>query len=238
MTAIALIGGDGSGKTTIAHHLVDSLPVRAHYLYMGLNPDSSNVALPTTRLVHALKVRRAVADSAGSLSAEEARSSLHRLENRSRSRSRLWTWARLANRLAEELIRQAVSWGYQMQGIVVVYDRHFLFDHGGPADSTVPERIHRWFLRHLYPKPNLAILLDAPGAVLWPRTREVPAEFLDGLHETYRRLGDLVPDFRVISVDRDIAEVESEVSRVVVEFLDQRRFLARPSRQRRDRRPR
>ena len=227
MTAIALIGGDGSGKTTIAHRLVESLPVRARYLYMGLNPDSNSLALPTTRLVHALKVRRAVADSAGAMSVDEARSSLHKLEHRGSTRSKAWTWARFANRLAEELIRQAVSWTYQLRS-VVIYDRHFLFDHGGTSDDSTPERLHRWFLRHLYPKPDLVILLDAPGSVLWPRTQEVPPEYLDDLHASYRQLGHLVDDFRIVDVDRDVAEIEADVRHLVIDHLNRRRSFGRP----------
>lgn len=234
MTAIALIGGDGSGKTTLAHRLVVALGGRARYLYMGQNPDSSNVALPTTRLVHAIKVRRAVEHSHGALSETEARASLHRLENRNTPRGPVWMWLRLANRLAEEVVRQLVSWSYEMRG-VVIHDRHFIFDVSEAADGPVPERVHRWVLHHLYPRPDLVILLDAPGAVLWPRTREVPAEQLDALREVYLRRAALVKEFRVVSVDRDMDEVYADVHQQVTEFLDRARGGPGPNRGRRKR---
>jgi len=56
MSTIALIGADGSGKTTIARMLLESPPVKMKYLYMGLNTESSNYALPTSRLIYYLKL--------------------------------------------------------------------------------------------------------------------------------------------------------------------------------------
>jgi GTPase SAR1 family protein len=50
MFTVALIGGDGAGKTTIANRLVEDLPFRVKYLYMGFSTISSNAALPTTKL--------------------------------------------------------------------------------------------------------------------------------------------------------------------------------------------
>ena len=63
---VALIGPDGAGKTTVARRLGDVLLLPVTYLYMGVNPDSSNVLLPTTRLVHAFRrARGAQPDTAG-----------------------------------------------------------------------------------------------------------------------------------------------------------------------------
>ena len=55
MIAVALIGPDGSGKTTIARRLEREVGVPARYLYMGVSPDASNRMLPTTRLALAVK---------------------------------------------------------------------------------------------------------------------------------------------------------------------------------------
>ena len=54
MYTVALIGGDGAGKTTIADQLRDSFPLPLKYLYMGINIESSNVALPTSRIIEKL----------------------------------------------------------------------------------------------------------------------------------------------------------------------------------------
>jgi hypothetical protein len=52
---VALVGADGAGKTTVARSLPAILPFPAVYLYMGVAPASSNYALPTTRVAHAIK---------------------------------------------------------------------------------------------------------------------------------------------------------------------------------------
>jgi hypothetical protein len=54
---VALIGGDGSGKTTIARKLEQSDRIPAKRLYMGMSAQSSDIALPTTRLVLYVKRR-------------------------------------------------------------------------------------------------------------------------------------------------------------------------------------
>ena len=51
MSTVALIGADGSGKTSVAKLLVERHPDKMKYLYMGSNFESSNVALPTSRLI-------------------------------------------------------------------------------------------------------------------------------------------------------------------------------------------
>ena len=52
---IALIGPDGAGKTTLAEKLQRNLPFPIRYLYMGVSLESSNVTLPTSRLIAHVK---------------------------------------------------------------------------------------------------------------------------------------------------------------------------------------
>ena len=65
MTTVALIGPDGAGKTTVARKLADVLPVPVRYLYMGVSTDSSNVMLPTTRIIAARIRSRRDSDAIG-----------------------------------------------------------------------------------------------------------------------------------------------------------------------------
>ena len=180
---VALVGPDGAGKTSVAEALLAAPPVPMKYLYMGMSIESSNVALPTSRLAHWWKVqqhkRRLV--QAGEQVPEEIH--LHGLEHRARVRGKVGATLRLFRRVSEEAYRQAISWLYQLRGFVVLYDRHFVFDSLAPATDPRPralsERLHHWFLRHLYPKPDLALFLDAPGPVLLARKKEVPLERLE-----------------------------------------------------------
>ena len=50
MATITVIGVKGAGKTTAAKQLAAASPERLRYLYMGLNVESANAMLPTTRL--------------------------------------------------------------------------------------------------------------------------------------------------------------------------------------------
>jgi ABC-type dipeptide/oligopeptide/nickel transport system ATPase component len=130
MTTVALIGADGSGKTTVATELATALPRRVRYLYMGVSAESSNVMLPTTRL--ARRAKRALGappDTAGPPSHEtigarrRPRSLPHRVLRAGRAA------LRLGNRTAEEWYRQLVAWRWQRGGAIVIYDRHFFIDY-------------------------------------------------------------------------------------------------------------
>jgi hypothetical protein len=55
MRTVALIGADGSGKSTIARRLVRESGLPLKYLYMGINLQWSDHLLPTTRLYFFLR---------------------------------------------------------------------------------------------------------------------------------------------------------------------------------------
>jgi len=126
---------------------------------------------------------------------------------------------RLINRLLEECYRQLLSWGYQLRGYAVVYDRHFLYDftldgidgENQPADK----RIHRWFLEHCYPRPHLTIYLDAPAEVLFARKGEKTLEELERRRQAFLKLGQKAKNFFRIDATRPFDVVCGEVSRLV-----------------------
>ena len=55
MFTVALIGPDGAGKSTVGRELERRLSFPAKYIYMGVNLESSNLVLPTTRLILGIK---------------------------------------------------------------------------------------------------------------------------------------------------------------------------------------
>ena len=229
MTAVALIGCDGAGKTTIAEMLASRSPFPTRYVYMGVNAASSNISLPTTRLVYEMKVRKVRRDRREAGRDVEAPVSLHGLEHRRYDRGRVWAAARLFNRLAEESLRLAVSMWYQARGYVVIYDRHFLFDYG--ASSRVSDRIHRWFLEKVYPTPDLVLFLDAPPETLFERKPEFPITYLEQRRNAYLRRGRSVSRFETVDATQSLDNVyEDVVSRVVVllDASDGRRSARRP----------
>ncbi len=169
MAAIAFVGSDGAGKTTIARMLEESSGCPLKYLYMGLSIESSNVALPSSRLISYLKRTWDKKPN----TAEPESATHHTMHNFERKPAgKLWAAARMVHRLAEEWYRQLLSWSYQMRGYIVLYDRHFLCDfprHDVVQNQPLSEWLHRWCLASFYPQPDLVLYLDAPAEVLFAR---------------------------------------------------------------------
>ena len=219
MPSVALIGPDGAGKTTLTRMLIDSGRLPLRYLYMGVSTSSSNLALPTSRLIARLKSRSG-GDSQG-----PQRTGSQKQPQWKRSGSvagALWSTARLANRVAEEWFRQLVSWFYQLRGYTVLYDRHFVLDFApGVAPNgreSLDRRIHRWYLTHFYPRPDLVLFLDAPGEVLFARKGELTVTELERRRQALLRFGEQLPNFVRIDATRPLETVYQEVVGHVVRF--------------------
>jgi thymidylate kinase len=224
MITVALIGADGAGKTTIAHRLAASFPLPVRYLYMGMNAQSANIALPTSRLLFALKARKHRKAPKRATGKESQAVSLHSLERRRNTRGRFGAAMRLIHRLAEQSLREFVSWIYRLRGYIVIYDRHFLFDFarkGGreaKKSQRPADRIQDWFLRHVWAKPDLVIFLDAPPEVLYERKREVPVEYLRTRREAFLTAQKSVSHFERVDASQPLEQVYSEVVERVANF--------------------
>jgi thymidylate kinase len=224
--SVALIGPDGSGKTTIARRLEQSLPVPAKYLYMGVSLDSSSSLLVTSRLLRrARRVLGAPRDTAGPRDSRvddpRPKGPLRRLARELRS------LVGLANRLCEEWYRQLLAWSHLRRGHVVIFDRHYFpdyyaFDIAGGRHRPLSRRIHGWMLAHVYPRPQLLVFLDAPAEVLFARKGEGTIEVLEHRRQEYLKLRDVVEDFARVDATRPEAEVAEEIARLICERCDAR----------------
>ena len=221
VTTVALIGPDGSGKSAVAKALLASSPLPLKYIYMGVSIESSNVALPTSRLIHQWKVYRHKKSLQRSNKDVPASVNFHGIEHRGDTRGKLGGVVRLLRRVSEEVYRQLVSWLYQLRGNVVLYDRHFLFDScplpTDPSKHRFTDAAHHWFLRKLYPRPGLAIFLDAPAEVMYARKQEVPIEYLE--RERTKLLQKSCYAKKFISVDstKPLEEVVITINRLINE---------------------
>jgi thymidylate kinase len=224
MAAIALIGPDGAGKTTLTRRLAGSRLVPFKYLYMGVDIPASNIALPTSRLIERLKPR----DVSNRRGQPPRRAPADRSRT-TRALRAMWSSARLVNRLAEEWFRQLVSWQYQLRGWTVLYDRHFVFDFAPEITAgetpAFDRRLHRWALLNLYPQPDLVIFLDAPGEVLFARKGESTVEELERRRQAFLEVGRRLTNFVRVDATRPLDEVYAEVANHVVRF----REAARPA---------
>lgn len=223
MFTVALIGPDGAGKTTVGRQLEHRLPLPVKYIYMGVSTDSSNVMLPTTRLMHRLK--RAIggkADVAGPPDPNRVKKKPKGVIKRTLAEGR--AVLRLVNRLSEEWYRQGLTWNYQRQGNIVLFDRHFFTDYyaydiaDGGRQRDLTQRIHGFMLKHVYPKPDLVIYLDAPGAVLFARKGEGSIEALERRRQDYLQLRDQVEHFTVVDATQPQEKVVQDVVALIWNF--------------------
>ncbi len=224
MFTVALVGGDGAGKTTVAKHLQQSLQLPIKYVYMGSSMRSGNVALPTTRLVLFLKRRSYKNRTSESDTMRFEDLPAKDFEYSQAKHGPLWTCARLMNRLAEAWFRQAVAFKYKMQGYVVIFDRHCFFDSAPDINNSDVEdqqwldQGYHWIMSHWYPRPDLAILLDAPGELLYERKREASPEYLNRQRRAFIEQGKKLRNFVRVDATRPLDQVLVEVEQDIMNF--------------------
>jgi thymidylate kinase len=233
---VALVGADGAGKSTVSEMLERTpLPFPVKRIYMGVNLEASTLMLPTTRLL--LAAKRARGGRPDLVASSQATPSVDRptrqVTGRSEGRRRPWRRSvkdgtRLTVWMLEEWLRQLVAAGYSSRGYIVVFDRHFYadyyhFDVASQNRRSLASRVHGLLLRHAYPKPDLVICLDAPGAVLYARKHEATPEWLEQRRAQYLQLAEVFPDFAVVDVDRPLDLVTREVATVISDFIEKRR---------------
>ena len=219
MFSVALIGPDGAGKTTISRMLEERSPLPLKYIYMGVNIAASNFALPTSRLFEYLRGRQNEGDNP---SLTEGRK-IQQPKGWSRQAGKmLWATGRLANHLADEWYRQLCSWVYQYSGYIALYDRHFLFDFSLDNVDLEEEgfdvRLHRWFLTHLYPRPDLVIYLDAPAEVLFARKGEKDIGNLERRRQAFAQLMRSNPNCVVVDGTQPLPKVYDDVAAHILKF--------------------
>jgi thymidylate kinase len=121
--------------------------------------------------------------------------------------------ASFAWRLARQWGRWLVARAHQARGRLVIFDRH-------SYDALLPPRMplawhKRWrrsVLARSCPSPDLVIVLDAPGKLLWSRKREHSPAALEQQRREYLRLAARLPRASVVDASRPADDVLREVT--------------------------
>ena len=221
---VALIGPDGAGKSTIGHKLELISPLPMKYIYMGVNLESSNMVLPTTRLLLELKRAQGQRPDITARSREAYQSNIRSKSLFKRAAVGLKAALRFVNLTAEEWFRQIMVWYYTLRGYYVIFDRHFYFDYyahdvvNEDPKQPLNSRIHGFMLENLYPKPDFVIFLDAPTEVLFARKPEGTLEALERRRQEYIHMRKVVKSWAVVDVSQPMEKVVQEVSDLIVGF--------------------
>lgn len=216
MATISLNGPDGAGKTTISQRLLACEELRLKYLYMGINLEAINLALPTSRIVRYMKKTEGSHVKGRSASGEAAIRSKGIV-------SGLRSVARISYYIAEEWHRQLLSLIFQMRGYTVLFDRHFLVDFSleetARDKASLSRRFHRWTIARFYPAPGLVIFLDAPGQVLFDRKGEKSPEELERRRQSFLSLAPRFQRWVNIDATQPLETVYQQVYQTVRQFI-------------------
>lgn len=217
--AVAFIGADGAGKSTVTAAVADRMGTAAVRIYMGVNLEEANVALPTTRLILGLKRRRGNRpDLSGWPGAGGS------------SRHRARDVIRVMNLIAEEWYRAAITAYHKRRGRVVIMDRHFLADYWhhdvAPPDAASRPwigRLHGHLLRRWYPRPEHVIFLDAPPELLHRRKPETSLEHLRIRRDEYVDFAQAMGSLTTVSAEQPQEEVIRQCLEVVRKTVESSR---------------
>ncbi len=121
------------------------------------------------------------------------------------------------NRLVEQWFRLAVATYHKTCGRFVVFDRYLYDLCLAPPAQTLGKRLRRRLLSYSWSSPDLTVLLDAPGELLFRRKREHSPERLEAQRRKFLKLGERLPDLVVVDASRESEVVYNEVLSMIWE---------------------
>jgi thymidylate kinase len=103
----------------------------------------------------------------------------------------------------------------QRRGRVVLYDRHVVDALLRPGKPTFRASVSYWLLHHSCPAPDVFVVLDAPGALMFARKGEHTPELLEERRQRYLDLRERYGNVVVVDATQDAEAVRRDVERLV-----------------------
>jgi thymidylate kinase len=129
----------------------------------------------------------------------------------------------LANRVAVPALRipvfflvlwwhYAVGLFHKSQGRLVIFDR-YTYDALLPARTRLTRlgRLSRWVRAHALPAPDMVLVLDVPGVVMFARKGEHSPEHLEAERQDYLALAAALPEVTIVDGARPVDAVAADV---------------------------
>jgi thymidylate kinase len=109
-------------------------------------------------------------------------------------------------------MRYLVAQYHRTLGRMVVFDR-YVYDAlvAAHRSSGLPKWLYMWVLGHACPAPDLVLVLDAPGEVMFARKGEESPEVLETQRQGLLALRGRVPHVQVVDATRDKATVRADI---------------------------
>jgi thymidylate kinase len=99
------------------------------------------------------------------------------------------------------------------RGQFVIFDRYTYDAFLSPRrEQSILQKARRWLLSHSCPAPDLVIVLDAPGEILFARKGEHSVASLEDQRRGYLKLNSYLPQLDVVDASQDIDLVRREVT--------------------------
>jgi thymidylate kinase len=212
-TTVAVIGPDGAGKSTLVTRLHQRAPFHTEIVYMGGNAASANVTLPTTRWLTNRWLAQTGQGEGGGIPAKPATAAMPGEKRHASPVTKLLSGLKSIVKLVHELLefsyRFLVAYKARRRGAVVLYDR-YIYDSLIDAMADNPSRMS-WFranlFKRIFPRPDLLIVLEAPGIVLFARKGEHSPERLDRVRDACREIASNFRHVEYIDATRPSDEV-------------------------------
>lgn len=105
---------------------------------------------------------------------------------------------------------------HQARGQLVIFDR-YSYDAllPSPRELSKAKQWRRWLLAHTCPAPNLILMLDAPGEILYSRKREHSPAVLEEQRQGYLQLQERLPQMVIVDATSDPECVRRKVTALI-----------------------